>query len=96
MENDKTTVESARLEALTSLHDFHQLITEPTHLLRTSTSCIDLFFTDHSNLVVDSCTHSSLNPKCNHQITYYKLNLNIVWDNKRPNVESIKRFIELV
>ena len=62
--NDKTTVEGAHLEALTSLHGFHQLISEPTHLLPTSTSCIDLIFTDQSNLVVDSGTHSSLNHKC--------------------------------
>ena len=75
--NDKTTVEGARLEALTSLHGFHQLISEPTHLLPTSTSCIDLIFTDQSNLVVDSGTHSTLNPKCHHQITYCKLSLDI-------------------
>ena len=103
--NDKTTVEGARLEALTSSHGFHQLISEPTHLLPTSTSCTDLIFTDQSNLVADSGTHSTLNPKCHHQITYCKLNLNIkypppyqrlVWDYKRANVESIKMSIELV
>ena len=103
--NDKTTVEGARLEALTYLHGFHQLISEPTHLLLTSASCIDLIFTDQSNLVVDSGTNSSLNPKCHHQIIYCRLNHNIknpppyqrlVWDYKKANVESIKRFIELV
>ena len=57
--NDKTTVQGARLEALTSLHGFHQLISEPIHLLPTSTSCVDLIFTDQSNLVADSGTHSS-------------------------------------
>ena len=57
--NDKTTVEGARLEALTSLHGFHQLISEPTHLLPTSTSCIDLIFTDQSNSVVDSGAYKS-------------------------------------
>ena len=68
--NDKTTVEGARLEALTSLHGFHQLISEPTHILPTSTSSIDLIFTDLSSLAVDNGTHSTLNPKCHHQITY--------------------------
>ena len=71
--NDKTTVEGAYLEALTSLRGFHQFISEPTHLLPTSTYCIDLIFTDQSNSVVDSGKHSSLNPKCHHQITYCKL-----------------------
>ena len=56
-------------------------------------------------MVVDSGTHSTLNPKCHYQITYCKLNLNIkypppyqrlVWDYKRANVESIKRSVELV
>ena len=86
-------------------YGFHQLVSEPTHLLPTSTYCIDLIFTDQPNLVVDSGTHSTLNPKCHHQITYCKLNLNIkypppyqrlVWDYKRANVESIKMSIELV
>ena len=70
-----------------------------------STSCIHLIFTDQSNLVVDSGTHSTLNPKCHDQITYCKLSLNIkypppyqqlVWDYKRANMECIKRSIELV
>ena len=103
--NDKTTVEGARLEAFTSLHCFHQPISEPTYLLPTSTSCINLIFTDQSNLVVDSGAHSSLNPKCHHQFTYCKLNLNIkysppyqrlVWNYKRTNAESIRRSIGLV
>ena len=80
-------------------------MTEPAHLVPTSTSCIDLIFTDQSNLVVDSVTNPPLNPKCHHQNTYHKLNLNIkypppyqrlLWDYKRANVKSIKKFIELV
>ena len=103
--NANTTVEGACLEALTSLHGFPQLISEPTHLLSTSSSCIDVIFTDQSNLVVDNGTHSSLNPKCHDQNTKCTLILNIkytllyhrlVWDYKRASVESIKRSIELV
>ena len=103
--SDKTAREGACLETLTSLHAFHQLIPEPTHLFATSTSCIDSIFTDQSNLVVNSGTDSTVNPKRHHQITYYKLNPNfkhpppyqrLVWDYKRANVESIKRSIELV
>ena len=93
--NDKTTVDGARLEVLTSLHGFYQHISEPTHLLSTSASCIDFIFTDQSHLIVAGGAHSSRNPKCHHQITYCKLNLNIkypppyqqlVWDYKRANV----------
>ena len=86
------------------LHELKH-VSEPTHLLLASTSCIDLIFKDQSNSVVDGGTHSTLNPICHHQITYWKLNPNIkyppphqwlVWDYKRANVESIKRSIELV
>ena len=102
--HDKTTVEDERLEALISLHRFHQLISEPTHLLPTSTSCIVLIFTDQSNFVVDRGKDSSGNPKCHHQKTYCKLNLNVkyplpyqqlFWDYNRANMESIKRSIDL-
>ena len=72
---DKTTAEGIHLEALTSLHNFHQLVSEPTHLLPQSNSCIDLIFTDQPNLVVNCGTHASLNSKCHHQITHCKLNL---------------------
>ena len=58
---DKTKTESTHLEALTSPNNFHQLTSEPTHLLPYSNSCTDLIFTDQSNLVVNCGTHSSLN-----------------------------------
>ena len=86
---DKTTTEGTKLESLTSVHGFHQLISQPTHLLPQSSSCIDLIFTDQPNLIVDSGVHPSLHSNCHHQITHCKLNLNIeyppsyerlVWD----------------
>ena len=74
---DKTATESTHLEALTSLHNFDQLISEPTHILSNSSSCIDLIFTNQPNLVVYCGTHSTLNTKCHHQIMHCKLNLSI-------------------
>ena len=38
---DKTATENTHLEALISLHNFDQLISEPTHILSNSSSCID-------------------------------------------------------
>ena len=67
---DKTTTEGTHLETLTFLDNFHQFISEATHLQPHSNSCIDLIFTDQPNLVVSWGTHSSLNSFC-------KLNLNI-------------------
>ena len=55
------------------LHNFHQLISETTHILPNSNSCIDLIFTDQPSLVVNCGTHSFLNSKCHHQITHCKL-----------------------
>ena len=79
-----------------STHDFHQLISEKTHILRNSLSRIDFIFTDQPCLVVDSGVHPTLHENCHHQ-TYYKLNLKIVhpppyerlvWDFKRADVNA--------
>ena len=101
---DKTAGEGTYLEALTSLHNFDQLILESTHILSHSSSCNDLIFTNQPNLVVKCGSYFTLNTKCHHQITH-KLNLNIkcsppykrlVWNYKKANVESIKTSIESV
>ena len=96
---DKTTTEGTQLESLKNMHGFHQLISQPTHLLSQSPSCIDRIFTDQPNLIVDSGVHPSLHPNCHHQITHCKLNVNIeypspyerlVWNYNKGNVESMK------
>ena len=55
-----------------------QLIAEPTHVLENSSSCIDLIFTTQPNLIMDAGVHPSLHSKCHHQVTYAKLNLQII------------------
>ena len=42
-DDDKKSIEGTRLDALSSFHGLHQLIKEPTHLMETSASCIDLY-----------------------------------------------------
>ena len=100
---DETTAEGTHLKAFTSLHNFHQLISEPTCLLPQSNSCINLIFTDQPNLVVNCSTYASLNSKYQDHITHYKLNLNIeypppyerlVWDHGKANIESIQKSIK--
>ena len=54
---------------------FAQLISNPTHILPNSSSCIDLIFTDQTNLEVDTGVHLSLHPNYHHQITYCKFSL---------------------
>ena len=56
----KTTIEGTQLESLTSVYGSHQLISQPTHLIPQTSSCIDLIFNDQPNLIVDSGVHPSL------------------------------------
>ena len=103
--DDKISIEGARLEALSSFSGLHQLIKEPTHSMKNSASCIDLIFTNQPNLVIDSGVHPSLHISCHRQIVYCKLNLSIkfpppyerlVWDYNKADTEKIKKFIEQV
>ena len=87
--NDITSYEGSHIGSLTTRYRFHQLISDPTHLLPNSSSCIDLIFTDQLNLAVDSGVHPTLHGNCHHQIIFSKFNLMIeypppyerlVWD----------------
>ena len=101
---DKTTA-GTQLESLTSMHGFHQLISQPTHLLPQSSSCIDLTFTHQPNVTFDSGVHPSLHSNCHRQTTQCKLSLNIeysppyerlFWDCNKANVESIEKSMQSV
>ena len=62
--NDKTSYEGSRRDILTCSHGLHQLINEPTHLLDSSSSSIDLIFTSQPNLVMESGVQPSFHPNC--------------------------------
>ena len=70
--------EGKEFEPLTSDLGLHQLISEPTHLMRDSKSCIDLIFTDQPNLIVESGVHPSLHEQCHHQIVYGKVSVSSI------------------
>lgn len=57
---------------------FQQLISEPTYILPSCGSCIDLIFTGHPNSVIHSGVHSSLHPNC-HQILHCIFNFIVVY-----------------
>ena len=101
---NSNTMEGTRLDSLVSTYGFHQLISEPTHILQNLLSCIDLIFTDQPSLVVDSGVHPTLHENCHHQ-TYCKLNYKIVrsspyerlvWDFKRADVNAKTNVINQV
>ena len=76
---DKSTFEGNVIDNITSQFGLYQVIKEPTHILNTSSSCIDLIFTSLPNLIIDSGVHSSLNPNWHHQTVYAKFNLEIIY-----------------
>ena len=76
---DITSFESNRNENITSQFGLSQIINEPTHILDTSSSCFDLFFTSRRNLVIESGVNPSLHPNCHLQIIYAEFNLQICY-----------------
>ena len=72
----------------------------PTHLLQHLATCIDLFFTNQPQLVMESGIHSSVCSMCHHQIFFAKLNMKveypplyelIFWDCSTADKASINR-----
>ena len=102
------TTEGSKLIFLTSSNGFLQLINETTHIKTSSSSCIDLIFTDQPNLSVNSGVHASLHPNCHHKIVHSSFNLNIsythplppyqrlIWDYKKADSKNIRKFLDLV
>ena len=79
-----------------------QIIHEPTHMLESSVSCVDLVFTSQENLVTNSRVHSSLCPICHHQIVFSNFNFKIyypppyerlIWRYKKAHADLIKRAV---
>ena len=74
-ENDSENNEGRLSEPISFDNGLYQLISEPTHLMGDSKSCIDLKFTDQPNLIAESGVHPSLHNQCHHQIAYGKLSV---------------------
>ena len=96
--DDIDTVERTRLESITSYYGLYQIINKPTHILRSSSSCFDLIFTNQPNLVINSGVHPLLHQNCHYQIVFAQINLKVyypppykrlVWDYKNANIDAI-------
>ena len=96
---DVDTFEGIELGNLTSSYGLSQIISDPTHILPNSSTCIDLIFTNQPNMVTKSGVYSSLHPNCHHQITYACINFKIffpppyerkIWHYGNANIESIR------
>ena len=91
--NDHTAAEGPQVESLTSSYVLIQVISQPTPILPTSNSCIDLIFTNQLNLVIESDVHTSLRPNSYHQlcsqnstIEYPPIYKSLIRNYKNPNV----------
>ena len=62
-DKDNSTFEGIVVESITSQFGLHQIINEPTHILKNSSTCTELVFTSQPNLSVESVTQPSLHPK---------------------------------
>ena len=103
-ENDIEKNKGKFFEPLSSDLGLHQLISEQTHLIGSSKSCIDLIFTDQPNLIIASCVHPSLHDHCHHQIINGKLSVSYtklppykrrIWYYDNTNVFAIRKSIEM-
>ena len=101
--NDSNNSEGVSIGNLTSSYGLKQLIVEKTHILPTSISCIDLLFTNQSNMVAKSHVFPSINQRCLHQIVFAKVNIKIfypppytrrIWDHNNTNQEAINNAID--
>ena len=100
---DITSLEGSMIDTIASSYGLNQLIQEPTHILSSPSSCIDLVFTSQPNLVMEFGIHPSLHSNCHHQIVSAKFNLSIfypppyertVWYYGKANTELIRKAID--
>ena len=101
--DDSTNDEGRSFEPVVSGMGLHQLISEPTHEIGSSSSCIDLILTDQPNLFTETGVHPSLDPLCHHHIVYGELNVKCppipnftrkIWDYAAANGHAIQQCIE--
>ena len=103
-ENYITTSKGKAIENISSQFGLHQVINEPTHILESSSTCIDLIFTSQPNLITESGVHPSLYPNSHHQIIFAKFEREIifpppyfrdVWHYEDANTDLIRRTIDM-
>ena len=101
--DDINTIEGTQLESMISYYRLCQIINEPTHILPSSASCIDLIFTNQPNLVINSGVHPLLYQNCHYQIIFAQINIKVycspaykqlVWDYKKANIDAINLAIK--
>ena len=67
---DKENAERREISSLTSACCYGQIINQPTHITKESSSCIDLVFTTNPNLIRNTGVDLPLFDKCHHSLIY--------------------------
>ena len=75
--DDNDTLEGISINDITSSYGLTQIISDPTHILPNSSSCIDLIFCNQTNMITNYGVLPSLHTNCHHQIIFANLNFNI-------------------
>ena len=98
--DDLTNDEGIIFKPVVSGIGLHQSISEPTHEIGSSSSCIDLILTDQPNLFSETGFHPSLNLLCHHHIVYGERNVRCspipnftrkIWDYAAANGRAIQK-----
>lgn len=91
MPDGDTNPEGREIEDLFTSLNLTQIISEPTNFEPAKKpSCIDLIVTDQPKIILDSGTRASLDPHCQHQIIYGKVNFRIREEKFGIIIEKIK------
>ena len=75
--DDPDNTEGIEISEMTSSYGLIQIISEATHILPNSSSCIDLLFTNQPNIITNSGVLPSIHPNCHHQFIYANINFKI-------------------
>ena len=103
VQHNKAIYEGSNIDAVTSQFGLHQIFKEPTHILKNSSSCIDLIFMFHQSLIIELGVNPLLHSNCQHHITYVKLNRKIhypppykrkSWGYQKANTDHIRKAIK--
>ena len=103
--SDKDSKAGQEIDTFTTASVYTQMIGQPTHIINEKSSCIDLLFTTYNKFLCNVRVEQTIYNKCNHNIIYELLNLNIplpppyyreVWDYRNTGPVCIQRAISLV
>ena len=98
---DITNSGGHEIDTLSSSAGYKQIINKPTHIVNSSSFCIDLIFSKNLNLLSNYGVDLSLFEKCHH-IIFDKINIRIplspsyvreVWDYSSANAENIQKAV---